>query len=64
VGAISVTFEQHLSRVAAAATAASAARDTLLKEMRLARRAGASLRAVAAAAGLSHETVRKMLGET
>lgn len=51
-----------LTRVARAAAKAASARAALEQEVRAAHSAGQSLRAIGAAAGVSHEQVRKMLG--
>ncbi len=50
-----------LSTVRAAADKAAVARDDLHFAVRFAHTRGASLREIAQAAGLSHETVRKLV---
>jgi hypothetical protein len=51
-----------LTAVREAASQAESGRRQLETEIRKARRKGASLRAIAEAAGLTHETVRKIAG--
>ena len=51
-----------LTAVREAASHAESGRRQLETEIRKARRKGASLRAIAEAAGLTHETVRKIAG--
>ena len=48
-------------KVRAAANKAAAAREGLSAAIRDAHKAGASLREIAEAAGMSHETVRKLV---
>lgn len=55
------TKEELLRGVSAAARRAEEAHGSLVQEMRRARDEGISLRAIAEAAGRSHESVRKLL---
>ena len=56
-----MTDSPELRKVRAAADKAAAARTHLHATVRDAHKAGASLREIAEAAGLSHETVRKLV---
>ncbi len=55
-------LNKELKRVERAAAKAAVARSALEAEVKAAHVAGQSLRAIGAAAGVSHEQVRKMLG--
>lgn len=61
VTAVKRTREQHLSDLAAAARKVEEHHQLLVREMVEARHAGIPLRAIAEAAGRSHEQVRRLV---